>query len=224
MKALKLGEVEDFPFLEPPSARAIADGYQLLGELNAVDEQRRLTPIGSQLAKLPLDPRMARMIVAARDEGCLSEMLIIASGLAMQDPRERPLERQELADAAHAQFHDERSEFLACSSCGRSSTRRSSTRSPTASSRRPAASISCRTCACASGATCTASCTRWCRRWAGIRTRSRPTTMPIHRALLAGLLGNIGCKSRGPGVYLGARGIKFAIFPGSPLRKKAAAG
>ena len=71
MKALKLGEVEDFPFLEAPSARAIADGYQLLGELNAVDEQRRLTPIGSQLAKLPIDPRMARMIVAARDEGCL---------------------------------------------------------------------------------------------------------------------------------------------------------
>ncbi len=112
MKALKLGEVEDFPFVDAPSARAIADGYQLLAELNAVDEQRRLTPIGSQLAKLPVDPRMARMIVAARDEGCLAEILIIASGLAIPDPRDRPLDKQELADTAHAQFQDERSEFL----------------------------------------------------------------------------------------------------------------
>jgi ATP-dependent helicase HrpA len=112
MKALKLGEVEDFPFVDAPSARAIADGYQLLAELNAVDEQRRLTPIGSQLAKLPVDPRVARMIVAARDEGCLAEILIIASGLAVPDPRDRPMDKQELADTAHAQFHDERSEFL----------------------------------------------------------------------------------------------------------------
>ena len=111
MKALKLGEVEDFPFVDAPSSRAIADGYQLLSELNAVDEQRRLTPIGSQLAKLPVDPRIARMIVAARDEGCLSEILIIASGLAIPDPRDRPMDKQELADTAHAQFQDERSEF-----------------------------------------------------------------------------------------------------------------
>ena len=111
MKALKLGEVEDFPFVEAPSSRAIADGYQLLSELNAVDEQNGSRRSAVSSRKLPLDPRMARMIVAARDEGCLAEILIIASGLAIQDPRERPLERQELADTAHAAFQDERSEF-----------------------------------------------------------------------------------------------------------------
>jgi ATP-dependent helicase HrpA len=77
-----------------------------------VDEQRRLTPIASQLAKLPVDPRVARMIVAARDEGCLAEILVIASGLAVPDPRDRPMDKQELADTAHAQFQDERSEFF----------------------------------------------------------------------------------------------------------------
>ena len=112
MKALKLGEVEDFPFVEAPSSRAIADGYQLLAELNAVDERAAAHADRRQLAKLPIDPRIARMIVAARDEGCLSEMLIIASGLAMQDPRDRPMEKTEAADTAHAQFADERSEFL----------------------------------------------------------------------------------------------------------------
>jgi HrpA-like RNA helicase len=126
-KALKLGEVEDFPFVDPPPSRAIADGYQLLAELNAVDEQRRLTPIGSQLAKLPVDPRVARMIVAARDEACLAEILIIASGLAVPDPRDRPMDKQELADTAHAQFQDERS---SSSGLARPSMKRSSIRSP----------------------------------------------------------------------------------------------
>ncbi|HVL09914.1 MAG TPA: ATP-dependent RNA helicase HrpA, partial [Burkholderiaceae bacterium] len=112
MKALRLGDVEDFPFLEPPPGRAIADGYHLLQELGAVDDGNQLTPIGRQLARLPLDPRIGRMILAARDYHCLREVLVVASALSVQDPRERPLEAQAAADQAHRQFVDEKSEFL----------------------------------------------------------------------------------------------------------------
>src|SRR5689334_19661291 len=98
-KSLGLGEVESFPFLDPPNPRAIADGYELLTELGAVvDESRELTEVGSELARLPLDPRVARMLVAARDEGCLAEVRIIAAALSVQDPRQRPLQRAEAAD------------------------------------------------------------------------------------------------------------------------------
>ncbi|MCQ9372272.1 ATP-dependent helicase, partial [Corynebacterium sp. 35RC1] len=89
MKALRLTDVEQFPFIEPPLGRAIADGYQLLQELGAVDDENALTPLGRQVARLPLDPRVARMILAGRDHQCLREMLIIASDLSVQDPRER---------------------------------------------------------------------------------------------------------------------------------------
>ena len=93
MAALDLGAVDAFPFLEPPAPRAIADGYQLLQELGAVDAARALTPLGRELARLPLDPRIGRIVLAARDGGCLPEALVIASALAVPDPRERPLER-----------------------------------------------------------------------------------------------------------------------------------
>jgi ATP-dependent helicase HrpA len=222
MKALKLGEVEDFPFVDAPSARAIADGYQLLAELNAVDEQRRLTPIGSQLAKLPVDPRVARMIVAARDEGCLAEILVIASGLAVPDPRDRPMDKQELADTAHAQFQDERSEFLGLLKLWAffdDALKHKKSNRKLAQACRDYFLSHVRL-----------------REWRdlhgqlhalvsemGWHPNEKPAASdPIHRALLAGLLGNIGCKSDEPGVYLGARGIKFTIFPGSPLRKKGA--
>jgi ATP-dependent helicase HrpA len=220
MKALKLGEVEDFPFLEAPSARAIADGYQLLSELNAVDEARRLTPIGAQLAKLPIDPRVARMMVAARDEGCLTEMLIIASGLSVQDPRERPLERQELADATHAHFQDERSEFaglLKVWAFFDDAVKHKKSNRKLAQ-------------------TCAEHFLSYLRlrEWRDLHGQLHvlvsemgwhPNEKPahydaIHRALLSGLLGNVGTKSEEAGIFLGARGIKFAIFPGSPLRKK----
>ena len=112
MKALRIGDVESFPFIEAPPPKAISDGYQLLLELGAVADDRALTPIGQELAKMPLDPRVARMIVAAREEGCLREMLVIAAALTVQDPRERPQERQGSADAAHQQFADQKSEFL----------------------------------------------------------------------------------------------------------------
>ncbi|MBV8621127.1 MAG: ATP-dependent RNA helicase HrpA, partial [Curvibacter sp.] len=111
MKSLHLGVVEDFPFLEAPSRRAIADGYQLLSELGAVDDANELTPMGQELARLPLDPRVGRMILEARDRNALEEVLVIAAALSVQDVRDRPLEAQAQADQAHAKWDDEKSEF-----------------------------------------------------------------------------------------------------------------
>jgi len=115
MKSLHLGgegaRVEDFPFLDMPSGRAIADGIQLLQELGAMDEAQALTPLGAELARLPLDPRVGRMIVEARERGALREVLVIAAALSVQDVRDRPLEAQAQADQAHAKFDDEKSEF-----------------------------------------------------------------------------------------------------------------
>jgi ATP-dependent helicase HrpA len=112
MKALRLGDIEDFPFLEAPPRKAIGDGYQLLLELGAVTADNALTATGQELAGMPLDPRLGRMIVAARDEGCLREVLVIAAALSVQDPRERPQDRQGSADTAHQKFADPKSEFL----------------------------------------------------------------------------------------------------------------
>src|SRR3984885_6676681 len=112
MKSLHLTAIKTFPVIEPPPGRAIADGYQLLNELGAVDDDNALTASGRELARLPLDPRVGRMILAARDQQALREMLIIASALSVQDPRDRPIEAQEQADQAHRRFADERSEFL----------------------------------------------------------------------------------------------------------------
>ncbi|WP_028601153.1 ATP-dependent RNA helicase HrpA [Ottowia thiooxydans] len=115
MKSLRLlgdgGRVEDFPFLEAPSGRAIADGYQLLGELGAVDEMGELTRLGSELARLPLDPRIGRIIIEGRERGALDEVMVIAAALSVQDVRDRPMEAQAQADQAHAKFDDEKSEF-----------------------------------------------------------------------------------------------------------------
>jgi len=111
MKSLGLGEVQDFPFLDAPSARAIADGQQLLIELGAVDERGALTPMGRTLARLPLDPRVARMVVEAQQRGALSEVLVIAAALSVGDVRERPLHAQQQADQQHARFDDDKSEF-----------------------------------------------------------------------------------------------------------------
>ena len=111
MKSLHLGDVVQFPFIEAPSGRAIADGYQLLAELGAVDEANELTPMGVELSRLPLDPRVGRMILEARDRKALDEVLVIASALSVQDVRDRPMEAQQQADQAHAKFDDEKSEF-----------------------------------------------------------------------------------------------------------------
>ncbi len=110
--ALKLGDIEEFPFLDPPRADAVRDGYRTLFELGAIDRHRKLTPLGRQLSRWPVDPRVGRMILAADERNCLEEMLIIASGLEVQDPRERPAEKAEQADQCHAQLADPSSDFF----------------------------------------------------------------------------------------------------------------
>ncbi len=219
MKSLKIGDVEDFPFLEPPSPRMIADGYQLLAELGAVDEQRQLTAIGWRLSKFPIDPKIARMILAGKQENCLHEILIIASALSVQDPRDRPFEHQAAADEAHRRFQDERSDFLAYLKLwdfyDDLLKHKKSGKKLMAQCRTLFLSY------------------RRLREWREIHGQLhtlmtelglKPNDIPagydeIHRALLAGLLGNIGFKTEKEGEYLGARGIKFAIFPGSALKK-----
>ncbi len=221
MKALRLGDVENFPFIEAPPRKAIGDGYQLLLELGAINEAQALTEIGQALAKMPLDPRVARMIVAAREEGCLREMLVIAAALTVQDPRERPQDRQGSADAAHRKFADEKSEFLSWLKLWQWYAAELAHKK----SRNKLLQV------CQENFL---SATRM-REWHDIhsqlhtlaaehewRENDIPATYEaIHRALLAGLLGNIGCKSEDSAHYLGARGMKFLIHPGSALQKKA---
>ncbi|HTN50481.1 MAG TPA: ATP-dependent RNA helicase HrpA [Burkholderiaceae bacterium] len=225
MKSLGLGDIGKFPFVEPPSGRAIADGLQLLAELNAVDGDQELTQTGKALARLPLDPRVARMLLAARDQQALSEVMVIAAALSVQDPRERPLEAQQAADQAHRRHADDKSDFLSLlklwafvqEAIGHKKSNRKLTeelRSEYLSPRRV-------------------------REWIdvhsqlaalvgeqGWRTNATPATFEqVHLALLAGLLGNIGCRvldaDRGEPPYAGARGIKFHVWPGSALLKKA---
>jgi ATP-dependent helicase HrpA len=221
MKSLRLTDVETFPFIEPPLGRAIADGYQLLQELGATDDDNRLTPTGRQLAKLPLDPRVGRMILAARDNACLSEVLIIAAALSVQDPRDRPLEAQAAADAAHKKFADEKSEFQSYLKIWKwfdeAVEHKKSNRQLQENCRANFLSQ------------------LRLREWRDVHTQlltivreqgwrlnEAPATYPqLHTALLTGLLGNIGFKADEELHYLGARGIKFHIWPGSHLLKKA---
>ena len=220
MSALELGDVGEFPFIEPPTPRMIADGYQLLAELGAIDETRRLTTLGRELARLPLDPKIARLLLAGRQYHCLTEILVIASALSVQDPRERPLDRQEAADTAHKRFADERSDFLAYLKIWawfeQALAEKKSNRLLAEECRKNFLSP------------------LRLREWRelhqqlhaqvaemGMRENERPATYEqIHKALLCGLLGNIGMKSVDSNEYLGARGIKFFIAPNSVLAKK----
>ncbi len=113
MLQLGLGEAQHFPFVEPPDGRLLCDGYRLLDELGAIDARQRLTGIGQRMAQLPIDPRLARMVLAGADQGVLQELLVICSALSVQDPRERPPEKQQRADQSHARFADKRSDFMA---------------------------------------------------------------------------------------------------------------
>ncbi|MEO8152327.1 MAG: ATP-dependent RNA helicase HrpA [Rhizobacter sp.] len=228
MKSLGLGLVEDFPFLEPPPRRAIADGYQLLNELGAVDDQNELTPIGRELAKLPLDPRVGRMILEARDRQALDEVLVIASALSVQDARDRPMEHQQAADDAHKKFDDEKSEFMGTlklwkwledakgANHKRESEHKLSHRKQEQLLRENFISP------------------RRVREWRDIHSQlhtvvaehgwrlngSPATYEQLHLSMLAGLLGNIGLKSEDDDWYLGARGIRFYKHPGAHLSKK----
>jgi len=224
MKALRLGDVESFPFIEAPPPKAISDGYQLLLELGAVTDERALTPVGEELAKMPLDPRVARMIVAARDEGCLPEVLVIAAALTVQDPRERPQERQGTADAAHKKFADEKSEFLSWLKLwqwyeGELEHKKSQRKLVQACHENYLSALRMREWRDIHGQLHSLAAEH---EWLKQTASAQPATYDaIHRALLAGLLGNIGCKSEDSGHYLGARGMKFLIHPGSALNKKA---
>jgi ATP-dependent helicase HrpA len=248
MKSLHLGQVEDFPFLERPQGRAIADGYQLLNELGAVDDANELTPMGAELAKLPLDPRVGRMILEARTRSALDEVLVIASALSVQDVRDRPLEMQAQADQAQAKFDDEKSEFsgylrlwkwlneLAGTNRQKEQQLRASFVNPQRVREWRDIHSQLHTFVVEQG---------WLRPAPG---RPKPGTAPpggralhevsnrggqpasyehLHQALLAGMLGNVGFKLEGEGAdkgpqgeYLGARGIKFFAHPGAHLAKK----
>jgi ATP-dependent helicase HrpA len=228
MKSLHLTDVESFPFIEPPPGRAIADGYQLLQELGAMDDSNQLTATGKQLAKLPLDPRVGRMILAARDNQALREVLIIAAALSVQDPRDRPLEAQAAADAAHKKFADEKSEFtsyLKIWAWFEDAIEHKKTNRQLQDNCRSHFLNQLRL-----------------REWREVHTQlltivkeqgwrineTAATYEQLHLALLTGLLGNIGYKTdeqvqgggQMSGQFTGARAIKFYIWPGSALIKK----
>ena len=234
MKSLGLGAVEDFPFLEAPPGKAIADGYALLAELNAVDDTGALTAIGNELSRLPLDPRVGRMIIEARERQSLTEVLIIASALAGQDVRDRPLEHSQAADEKHRKFDDEKSEFMGLlklwawieegrgvhghpgAVATRTDSHKLSNRQQEQRLRDSFVNP------------------RKVREWRDIHAQlhtvvaeqgwrlnaSAATYEQVHLAMLAGLLGNLGCKSDDDDWYLGARGIRFWRHPGAHLSKK----
>ncbi len=228
MKSLHLGVVDDFPFIEAPSKRAITDGYQLLAELGAVDDANELTRTGAELANLPLDPRVGRMILEARDRQALDEVLVIASALSVQDVRDRPLEAQSQADQAHVKFDDEKSEFTGYLKLWKWLSEARGGKTPAGAEhklsnrqyeqllRQNFVNI------------------RRVREWRDTHTQLHTTVAEhrwqlnakpasyeqIHMSMLAGLLGNVGCKQDDEDVYLGARGIKFYRHPGAHLSKK----
>ena len=225
MKSLHLGVVEDFPFIEAPSKRAITDGYQLLAELGAVDDDNELTPIGKELARLPLDPRVGRMILEARGREALDEVLVIASAMSVQDVRDRPMDAQAQADQQHAKFDDDKSEFtgylklwkwIHAARGGHGTDHKLSNRQYEQLLRQNFINI------------------RRVREWRDTHTQLltvvaehkwRINTQPasyeqLHLSMLAGLLGNVGYKLEDEEAYLGARGIKFHKHPGAHLSKK----
>lgn len=240
MKDLDLGEPERFPFLDPPSPTRIRNGYQTLFELGALDNKRRLTPIGRRLALLPIDPRLGRMILAAHQEKCLREVLVIAAALAVQDPRERPMDQPELADRAQAPFRHDESDFLTLWNLWQAyhlqTRRRAGLR----------AGAPCPTAASSVLLSPVLSPARWCRQhfvsfvrmreWIDVHRQllellpllkikpsdinSRPASYDaIHRALLTGLLSNVGLLGS-DGEYQGPYGSRFRIFPGSTLFRR----
>lgn len=219
MKSLGIGDIREFPFLDPPPKKAVEEGYRVLEELSAIDEQGELTEIGKQLSRLPLDPRLGRMILAAAHEGSLAEVLIIASALGIQDPRERPLNLQKKADEAHRKFQDEASDFASLLKVWKAYHE--------AQARMSRGQLQ-----------------RFCydnflslvrmREWAdvhqqlaqivkemGIVGNGGPANADaIHRALIPGLLSKIGMWNQEAKTYIGARQVRFMLHPASGLSKK----
>lgn len=229
MKSLDLGDVEAFPFLDPPQPKAITEGYRVLEELGAltpatVGQKRELTPLGRQLARFPVDPRIGRMILAGAELGCLREVLVIAAALNIQDPRERPREAQQKADDAHRAFRDERSDFVGLLRLWEFV--KETERKGTSQLRR----------------TCKERFLSFLRvrEWGEIyrqleeivrdlRLESKPRPAPakgvdpgdlVHRALLTGLLSKVGKWNPENRVFMGAKQTRFALHPSSALSRK----
>ncbi|MFC5801384.1 ATP-dependent RNA helicase HrpA [Streptomyces formicae] len=227
MTAAGLGDIEKFPFIDPPDHRNIRDGVQLLQELHALDPaqkdpRKRLTPMGRKLAQLPVDPRLARMVIEAEKNGCVREVMVIAAALSIQDPRERPAEKQAQADQQHARFKDETSDFLAFLNLWRYIREQQKERGSSSFRRM-----------CKQEYLNFLRIREWQDIYAQLRTVAKQmgihpneedaAEQSVHVSLLAGLLSHIGMKDVKDGAkneYLGARSAKFAVFPGSALFKK----
>ncbi|MFD7719257.1 ATP-dependent RNA helicase HrpA [Streptomyces sp. NPDC059814] len=224
MTAAGLGDIEKFPFIDPPDHRNIRDGVQLLQELGALDPEekdprKRLTPLGRQLSQLPVDPRLARMVIEADRNGCVREVMVIAAALSIQDPRERPSEKQTQADQQHARFKDETSDFLAFLNLWRYVREQQKERGSSSFRRM-----------CKQEYLNFLRIREWQDIYAQLRTVAKQMGIElndedapeqsVHTSLLAGLLSHIGLKDTEKNEYVGARNAKFAIFPGSALFKK----
>ncbi len=219
MAALELGDVEEFPFLDPPDRRSVRDGVQLLQELGAFDTHGEITDVGRRLARLPVDPRLARMIVAADGEACVREMLVIAAALTIPDPRERPADREEAARRSHARFADERSDFMSYINLWRYLREQRNKLSGNAFRRM-----------------CRDEFLHYLRirewqdlvgqlrgiaRDLGIVESDEPADEArVHAALLAGLLSHAGMRREDANEFLGARNSRFVLAPGSTLSKR----
>ncbi|MGH3769813.1 MAG: ATP-dependent RNA helicase HrpA [Pseudonocardiaceae bacterium] len=220
MAALNLGEVAAFGFIDPPENRQISDGIHLLRELGALEmSTMELTPVGRTLARLPLDPRLARMVVEAHHNGCLDEVLVIVAALSIQDPRERPTDAEAAADAQHARFANKDSDFLSILTLWRHLEERQRALSSTQFRK-----------------LCKAEFLHYLRvrQWQdlygqlrritrdlGMTANTEPAApQQVHVSLLAGLLSQIGLFDPETRDYLGARGARFAVFPGSSLFRK----
>ncbi|MEU5975531.1 ATP-dependent RNA helicase HrpA [Streptomyces sp. NPDC047315] len=225
MTAAGLGDIEKFPFIDPPDHRNIRDGVQLLQELGAFDPaqkdpRKKLTQLGRQLSQLPVDPRLARMVVEADKNGCVREVMVIAAALSIQDPRERPADKQTQADQQHARFKDETSDFLAFLNLWRYVREQQKERGSSSFRRM-----------CKQEYLNFLRIREWQDIYAQLRQVARSMGIhvneedgpeaSVHVSLLAGLLSHVGLKDTdAKNEYLGARGAKFAVFPGSALFKK----
>jgi ATP-dependent helicase HrpA len=213
MKSLRLGDPMEFPFVEPPDSRAVRDGVETLHELQAIDAGGELTEIGRRLARLPIDPRLGRMILAGDNEHCLEEVLVIAAFLSIQDPRERPMDKQEQADAAHARFRDSTSDFKSILNLWK---HYHELNDKLTSSRLRAA--------CRVGFLSFLRLREWSEIYRQLKSmageiklrfgRERASDDQVHRAVLTGLLSSVGVKGENA-EYTGCRNLKFFVHPGS---------
>ncbi len=222
MAALDLGAVEDFPFLDPPDARSIRDGVGLLQELGAFDGSGKLTTVGRRLARIPVDPRLGRMLLQADAEGCVREVLVIAAALSIPDPRERPVDREEAARQKHARFADETSDFVSYLNLWRYLTEQRKERSGS-SFRRMCRDEFLHYLRIREWQDLVGQLRSICRDL-GIREQDEPAdTAAVHAALTSGLLSHIGLREgegRDSRLYSGARNTKFVLAPGSVLTRR----